>query len=90
MADKEAPVQPAQDMIPPAPVDMRFGWGKVQGPDGPRIVLVIATPTTPGGSMYFLIPSVARKVGEALVELAESTVDGLVVTGPQRPTLIVP
>lgn len=76
-AASQAPVAPARP-VPYGPVPMSWNVSQAQTNEGqPLVVISIMTPE--GDKIFFLQPSIAKQIGEAVLKMSSAADSGLIL-----------
>lgn len=75
-AAQQAPQQPVRP-VPYGPVPMSWNVSQGQGSEGPIVVVQVQTPE--GDKVFFLAPSIAKQIGEAIIKMSSASESGLLL-----------
>lgn len=75
-AAQQAPAQP-QRAVPFGPVPMSWNISQAQATEGMVVVVHVATPE--GDKVFFLNPTIAKQIGEAMIKQSSLAESGLIV-----------
>lgn len=76
-AATQAPVAPARP-VPFGPVPMSWNVSQAQTNEGQQLV-VVSVMTPEGDKVFFLQPSVAKQIGDAILKMSSASDSGLIL-----------